>query len=262
MFSWRARRQIVVLLIMVAPLVIAGLFLVPVFIPEASCSDNKKNQGELEVDCGGPCVPCELKNPRAVEIFWARAVPVRENIYDVAAFIHNPNIVLASDKVIYEFNLFDEFGLVASVKGKTFIVAQERTHIIEANAVTSRQPTRVEFRVKEVKWQLKETPLPNIIVERRDYKVMENQGIKQSLVEASIQNRANLDFSKVEVNFLVFDKDGNLVGANKTVVDNLAAGSRKTVKSLWPGLLRGEAATVEIEPRVNIFDPGAILKPQ
>ncbi|MGB9681070.1 MAG: peptidoglycan-binding domain-containing protein [Minisyncoccia bacterium] len=31
-------------------------------VPEPTCYDNKQNQKETGIDCGGPCLPCELKN--------------------------------------------------------------------------------------------------------------------------------------------------------------------------------------------------------
>jgi peptidoglycan hydrolase-like protein with peptidoglycan-binding domain len=38
----------------------AGIYLT--VKPQATCFDNKRNQRETEVDCGGPCIPCDLKN--------------------------------------------------------------------------------------------------------------------------------------------------------------------------------------------------------
>ena len=34
-----------------------------VIVPDPTCSDRIKNQGELAVDCGGPCKPCVMKTP-------------------------------------------------------------------------------------------------------------------------------------------------------------------------------------------------------
>ena len=262
MLSWRLKRQLVVILVFLSPLIIVGGFLGVKFFPESSCFDSKKNQGEIGVDCGGPCAPCELKNPRAVQIFWVRTVPVRENVYDVAALIQNPNAVLSADNVSYEFVLFDEFGPVARVLGKTFLLAQERTHVIEVNINTVRAPNRVEFRINEVNWGLREDPRANIIVERRAYKVAREFGIERSVVEADLLNRSSLEFREVMVNVLLFDGVGNVVGVTKALVENLLSGTTKSIKTSWPGVIQGEVSTIEVEPRVNIFDPSIILQPR
>ncbi len=259
--SWRTKKQLIVILILALVILGAGFLFFRKFLPVPTCFDNKKNQGELAIDCGGPCGPCELKNPKSLEVFWAKAVLVRSQVYDVAAEIHNPNEVLSSVKIEYEFTLFDNFGLAARKVGQTFILPQERTHIIEANLNTTREPSRVEFKVLKIDWQFKSQEPPNLIVEKRDYKVVDIDGKKQSLVEASILNKSPFNFNKVLVNFVILDEHGNLLGANKILVENLLTGSRQAIKSIWPEELKGQAITISVEPRVNFFDPSVILKP-
>ncbi|QQG45391.1 MAG: hypothetical protein HYW89_00420 [Candidatus Sungiibacteriota bacterium] len=261
MLSWRARKQLTVLLIIAVIIVGLGFLIVPKFLPEATCFDNKKNKNEFDIDCGGSCAPCELRNPKPLSIFWTRAVIARPGTYDVAAEAQNLNEELSSANVEYEFSLFDGLGLISRKTGKTFILPQERLHLIETNLVTTRAPNRVELRILNAEWQVNQVDKPNLIVERRDYKVMEENGLKQSVIEVSIFNRSVPDYRKVEVNFTVLDKEGNLLGVNKVLLEDLFSNSRKVVKSIWPEELRGVADTIIIEPRVNVFDPSAIQRP-
>lgn len=232
------------------------------FLPEPTCFDNKKNQGEYEVDCGGPCGPCELKHPKEVEVFWARAVLTRPQTYDAAVEIRNPNEVLSSADLEYEFAMFDNFGLVARRTGKTFILPQERFYIVETSLSTTRDPGRVEFKVLNSNWQFKNQQPPNLVVEKRDYAVIESEGRKQSLVESSIVNRSSFGFSEVGVNFVVLDEEKNLLGVNKVLVEDFLSGSSRIVKSLWPQEIKGQITSIIIEPRVNFFDEGIIIKPR
>src|SRR3989338_9421891 len=262
MASWRTNRQLFILFLILVPVVGIGAFLISRLVPVPTCSDGLRNQGEFGVDCGGSCAPCELKNPKPVTVFWARAVHVRGDTFDVAAFIENPNEILSSPRLKYEFTLFDAFGPVAVQKGSTFLLAQERTHVIEANVKTTRQPVRVEFRVTDVTWQLQEGERLNILVERRDYRVVKDNGRTLSVVETNILNRTSFDLNEVAAHFTVLDQDGNLLGANRILVDRLLSGESRLVKSIWPAVFTGEIAAIEIEPRVNILDPDIILKPQ
>ena len=253
MLSWRLRRQLIVLLIAALPFAALGFWIFSKVVPEPSCFDNRKNQSEPEVDCGGPCAPCELKSPKPVTLFWARVVPVRENSYDAVAQIQNPNEVLSAAQVQYEFIIFDGFAPVATRRGTTFIFAQERTYVVESNIRTVREPTRVEFKITNVAWQFRQEQKPNLLVERRDYRVEQDQGRKQSVVEARILNRTVFDFKEVEVRAVILDKEENLLGSNRTVIEEMKAGSSHTVKFLWPEELRGNISSVVVEPRVNIF---------
>jgi len=239
-----------------------GFFVIKGAIPVSSCFDTRQNQDETGIDCGGSCISCELKYPKPMRVFWARAVPVRENSYDVAAEIENQNEFLSSVNVEYEFTLYDQFGPVTKRTGKTFLYAQERTLVIEPNIETTRSANRAEFRIIHVDWQDKRNLAPTIIAERRNYSVVKDHDKKQSEVDVTLFNKSAFDFAKMEVQIAVLDKEGNLLGVNKIMAENFLSQSRQVIKSVWPQEFGGEVGVINVQSRVNIFDPDMILKPQ
>ena len=262
MISWRVRRQLAVIVILAA---IAGgvvLWLIGRSLPAASCMDNRRNHGEIDVDCGGPCAPCELKNPKPLSVFWARFGRAGEGAYDVAALVENPNQTLSSDLVRYEFTLLDQYGIIGHTAGTAYIYPGERLTIIEPNMRTSREPVRVEFSVERVVWQSGNFERPPLTVERREHTVNEDGGKKHSMIEAQIFNSGPLRFRNMEVTVTVFDDAGNLIGANRVLAENISPNERRTVFSIWPDILPGAVARIEVTPRVNLFETDAIVKPQ
>lgn len=228
-----------------------------------TCFDNIKNQDELAVDCGGLCGPCELKNPKEVSVIWARAVPVASTVYDVAAFVKNTNEILASPSLEYRFTLSDEKGIVAERVGKTYLYPQERTYIVEANIPVDRMPTKVEFVITKAQWQMYEESPPNIKVDGSVYKLeQETASTSRSVVEAGLFNDSPFDFRTVDVNFLLFDKDENLVGVNKTIVERFLTRTDREVRTVWPGVILGVVESRFVVPRVNVFTPTWLLRPQ
>ena len=264
MFSWRARRQLAAMGIVAAIFVGIAVWFGARLIPSPTCFDNRQNHGEVGVDCGGPCLACELKNPKPLSVFWTRLAPAGGDWYDAAALVENQNQILASGDVRYEFALFDELGLVARKSGSTFVYPQERLIIAEPALRTTRRPVRVEFRVIAIAWRTGRESAPSIIVEHRDYTIAAGgEGEKkQSIVTADLFKASPLGFRAFAVTVAVFDPAGNLIGANKVAGDTLAAGGRAKIKSLWPSALPGDAGKIEIIPRVNLFDPEVIIKPQ
>ena len=262
MFSWRARRQLVAIGVVVALGTIPILWFGMRFIPSPTCFDNRQNSGEVGIDCGGQCAPCELKNPKALSVFWTRLAPAGGDLYDAVALVENQNQALASGDVRYEFSLFDDLGLVARKTGTAFIYPQERLYVVEPALRTTRKPVRVEFRVTGIAWRTSHELPPIIVVEHRDYAVTAVGEKKQSMVTADLFNQSSLGFRAFEVTTAVFDVAGNLIGANKVAGEDLAAESRVTIKSLWPSALPGDVAKIEIIPRVNLFDSDVIIKPQ
>ena len=249
-------------LIVITPLVVIGFIVVKNLIPTATCFDNTRNQNETGIDCGGPCVSCEFKNPKAINVFWARAVPVRENSYDVAADIGNPNSFLSSVDVEYEFALYDKFGPITKRTGKTFLYAREHTLVIEPGITTARTAERTEFRIVSVKWQEKPDLAPTIIAERREYSVVQDHGQKQGVADIALFNQSPYDFIKAEVYVAVLDKDGNLLGVSKIEVENLISQSRRSIKAVWPQAFTTNVAVINVQTRVDTFDSHTIVKPQ
>ena len=263
MFSWRARRQLAVFALIAAVAGGIAFWVALKFVPSSTCSDNRKNQGELGIDCGGPCGPCELKKPRNVSIFWARFGHAAPGVFDAVALVENPNETLSSGAVQYEFAFFDDIGEIGRRVGTTFIFPQERIYVVEPNIQLVREPTRVEFKILAAPaWQLTSGELPTLVVQDRKYQIRDIGGHNQSVAEATIANASPLDFRRMETAIVVLDRDGNVIGANRVVNEGINAGTSVHVVSLWPTALPGEVVTIEVRPRVNILVPDAVIKPQ
>ena len=263
MFSWRSQRRIGAILVVFIFLGIFGAVSYWRFKALPTCFDNTKNQDELAVDCGGPCGPCELKNPKDVSVIWARAVPVVNTVYDVAAFVKNTNEILASPSFEYRFTLSDEKGVVAERVGRTYLYPQERTYIVEANIPVDRSPTKVEFLIIKSQWQIyKESP-PNITVQGTVHKLeQETASTSRSVVETQLFNDSPFDFRTADVSFLLFDKNENLIGVNKTIVERFLTRTDREVRTVWPGVVAGGVDSVIVAPRVNAFSQTWLLRPE
>ena len=257
MLSWRAKRQLAALLFVVVVLGVTWFLAVQPFLPGPTCMDGRRNQREIGMDCGGPCGPCEVRNPAPFRIFWSRAVEVDKHLYDVAAEIQNPNETLSATSFTYQFILGDQRGEISRMVGTTFVYPQERLHITEVlrlDAGVDRVPTEVAFEVVDATWELREVERPNIVVERRDYSVREVFGKKQSTVQARLANRTDFDFRNVEARILVFDEEQNLLGASRVAFENFRAWSVQTVQVTWPVAFSRDPGSIIVEARANALD--------
>lgn len=253
--DFHTRRQITILL--AAGLVLAGVgfLVVQRYLPKPTCFDNKKNQNEEEVDCGGSCIPCALKHQKDVEIFWTRFVKSRGGTYDAAAEIRNPNVKLGAAYFRYTFKLFDKTGfLVASREGISFLYPGETIHLTEVGLLTGRIVEKATLDVSDFKWVIADSG-PDLIAGNREYNVETDNGGKQSVVKAIITNRTIKDIKGIRVNALVFDDRGNILGVNRTVIDELKANESQPVKFTWPGALADTVSTTLVEARSNAALP-------
>lgn len=257
--DFRARRQLAVILIAGAIAFAVGIGIYNRFAPQPTCFDNRRNQGEEETDCGGPCVSCVFKHQKGVEVFWTRFVKVRENTYDVAAEIRNSNVKLGLASFDYGFKLFDALGvLVAERRGASFIYPGETMHLAEIGLLSGRSVRRAELTIKNERWVLAEIAPPDVIAGGREYNVNEDNGIGHSALKAVISNRTIVDIPDLSVSAIVFDHDGNLLGLNRTLIQKLPAGASQPVTFTWPDVFpRDVSSSTVIEARSRILLPAA-----
>lgn len=248
--DFRERRQFVIFTLAVVILASAGFWAVRAVLPEPTCTDNRKNQGEEDADCGGPCLHCAFRHQRELEVFWVRPVKVRENTYDVAARIANPNIKLGASRLEYEFKLVDAFGVVvASRQGAAFIYPGETMHLAEVGLISSRAVHRATITFRDVEWVLAETPAPDIIAGSKEYRLEEDGGEPRSVVRAIISNRTLRDIPEIVVSVLALDEQGNVNGMHRTVMGELPAGAARPVVFVWPIVIKGAVSSLVIEAR-------------
>ena len=248
--DFRSRRQFLILFTLAIILAGAGLLIYRAGAPGPTCVDDKKNQGEERVDCGGPCIPCAFRNKKDLEVFWVRAVPTRPGRYDVAVEIKNPNVKVGAARFEFEFTLVDEKGIaVASRRGRSFIYPSEIVHLAEIGLEASRPAADARISLEHIEWVSTDTIAPDVIAGNREYLIEAENGTRQSVVRANLQNRTLLDVPDLTVTALLLDDDGNLLGVHSTFVDRLDAGITRPVEFRWPGVLAESAASVIIEAR-------------
>ncbi len=251
--DFRTRRQLVVLAILAAFFIVVGGTVVYRLLPAPTCFDNRQNQGEAGMDCGGPCIPCALAEAKPIEVFWVRFVKTREGTYDVAAELKNPNAALGAKTFDYEFKLHDTAGVVVAVRrGRSFLYPGELAHLIEVGLVSGRVLERASLAISNPEWVVSEAGPPDLIAGGKEHSVESTDGTLFSLVRASLSNRASADIPEVRLGVLLFDSDGNLVGASATVLERIRAGEVRPVAFRWPVSFGDRVASITVEPRIPL----------
>lgn len=257
--DFRTRRQLAVLAVVFLLAGGIGYLIYARVSPPPTCQDNKTNQGEEDTDCGGPCISCVFKKQQPISTFWTRYVKVRENTYDVAAEIQNPNARLASTSFVYEFQLYDTAGvLVASRRGTSYLYPGETAHLVEIGLTSGRiirKDDGVKLVIKDTEWGLADRLGPDVIAGNREYVVEEDENnVRKSVVRAITQNRTLRDIPDVEISVVIFDSASNVVGMNRTILDMIAAGDTTPVRFAWPAVVSESISSVilEVRSRLNI----------
>ncbi|MEK7566079.1 MAG: peptidoglycan-binding domain-containing protein [Patescibacteria group bacterium] len=102
-----------------------------IFSSKVSCFDNKQNQSEEGIDCGGPCVSCRIKYPKNLNASWIKTLPAGENKVIAVSGIENPNVEVGSE-FSYSINIFSKDGAVLkTLNSDSFIYAGEKKYLVD-----------------------------------------------------------------------------------------------------------------------------------
>lgn len=246
---WTAKKQLIFFVIF-ALIIAAVLILVWLALSKPSCFDNKQNQDEEGIDCGGPCEPClgEIKNLITV---WSKPFELESGRYDAAALVENPNLFLALPSLKYKFKLYDSDNILVAVRqGETFINPGEQYVIFETDINTGeRVPARAFVEFKEnPKWKRIEKEKPRLVVSK---KIFINKPPFSRLI-AEIDNKTLFALSNISAVAVLYDGEENAIAASATKIDSISGNSSRQLVFTWPKPFSEEPVSSRIFLRTDL----------
>lgn len=226
-----------------------------------TCYDNKRNGGEVGVDCGGPCTfycPGELANP---QVRWSRSFQITPGVFQAVAYIEHNYPGAAAQKIHYTFKFYNDNGtLIAEKAGSTFLGPMGRTAIVEpivriGSSVTP-SITRL-FISPPLPWE-KISPNFSQVVIKTDRTALETfaTGLPGQLgtrVTVTVENTSRYSFTNLDVVAILYNADDNAITASKAVLPSLIGEQSSTMTFTWPFEMPETVARIEIVPRFNPF---------
>lgn len=261
--TWAGRRQIAILSVVFILGVSPFAYLIwKQFNKPPTCTDGKHNGAERGIDCGGVCknfCPFEVTDP---VVKWSRAFRITDAVWSAVAYVENQNTNAALSVIPYEFKLYDaDRNLIATRRGVTYINPNGVTAVFEGGIrVDGKIPVFTIFQfLKDPEWvPVGATSLyPALIT--KDQLITEEQN--RTRLNALIQNSSRIfSIQVIDVVALLYDKEGNVLAASKTIVDGVAKEGAAPIVFTWPQLLKDKVARVEIIPRYNLLDTSVLKK--
>ena len=254
--SWRAKKQITYLSIVLAVILIFVYrsFISPILSTEPTCFDGKQNGAEQGPDCGGPCARLCSSEANTLLLRWARVFPVTSSIFNAVAYVDNQNSGSAIRKIAYEFRVYDDKGVfITSRTGTSFIGPVGRFIIFEPSLkVGNRIPAKTLFKFIETPvWEKIDKRFETFPVFVRD-KDLSNPESAPKLT-AIIVNDSIYNLSNIPVVAILYDAEGNALAGSRTYLDQLSKNSTEPVFFTWPEPFKDQIFSIDIFPEINPF---------
>ncbi|MDI6734192.1 MAG: hypothetical protein QMD50_01720 [Patescibacteria group bacterium] len=203
-----------------------------------SCSDGIQNQGEADIDCGGPCIACEILKLSSIQnLEPVKILHLNDGRVVLLGKILNPNENYGTDRFFYSFKLYDiNNNLLEILSGGDSIFPAEIKYLYAVSAKTNFNGLgRVDLvfsKNDDINWKAAHLFLkPNLnepvdliteIIDRRIH------------VQGLLRNVGSVGAEEIKIIALISDKVGDDLFAMQTVVDNLEAFGEKTFDIIFP----------------------------
>ncbi|OGZ35853.1 MAG: hypothetical protein A3A94_01735 [Candidatus Portnoybacteria bacterium RIFCSPLOWO2_01_FULL_43_11] len=258
----RIIKQLIILLIFLSILSGIGFLIYWFNRPLPTCSDGIQNQEEEGVDCGGPCQSCEISALKPLEVSETRALRVKDNFYDLAARIKNPNQNYGSGRIVYHFKLYDSNNnLINEREGADYILPNQNKYLIVSKVESPRPIEKIELLFDQFEWQkLQDYQPPQLVVTRKEYSPSKPDEPGFSRATGLVINKTNFDFERIDVDILLLNSNRQIVGLNTTEIQTLLSNQERHFIAAWFEPIEDNIVSMEVEVETNLFDSDNYMK--
>lgn len=248
MASWSRQRKSIYGL--AAVIIILGLVVIPSFLylyHAPTCFDGAKNGSEQGVDCGGACSRLCQSSFLPPDVAWTRFEEVAPGLYNMAAYIVNPNTEGEADAVPYHIALYDDQGvLITDTRGVVTLPPHRNTLAFQGSiSAGKRVPTKALFEFTAApNWYKQTDLLSKIVISDKSY----TEDDSGSYLSVKLLNKDVQPMENVSVYTVLYDKDGNALGFSKTAIDEIAPGDSQIAPFTWPLNRNGAVISIEVLP--------------
>lgn len=224
-----------------------------VFLKSApSCFDNKQNQNEAGIDCGGVCAPCEMKTLLPLKSDWVKYFSVN-NKAAITAQIRNSNTNYAADYFFYTFDIYDKNkNKIKSIEDRSFVYNSDVKYLFEITDIDYSNISNVDLLIGRISWKSKEEfKKPKVSIREEITKAGENEkGIE---VSGILVNENPFLLSKATIVSFLNNNNKIKISVSKTELENLESFSEKPFKIFFP--IEASLLSPESIFNVNLVDP-------
>lgn len=210
-----------------------GYLLFLAWAPKPSCNDQKHNQGEEDVDCGGPCAACQKGASLVIRQSGAFTIP-GTNRTSFLMEVKNTSSDLWVRKFSYTIGVYNILGAAIPItSGESFVPPGGLRRIIVVGVnIDARDIYKIIPTISNVRWSnAKEFISEPIRLDGVKTEKMSDQTIR---VRGVIVNEGSNFKNKIIIGSILKDNSGKAINVSSTTVEGLSGFSNKSFEIFFP----------------------------
>jgi len=203
-------------------------------VPVSSCFDSIQNQGEESLDCGGPCIPCELKTLK-LQVDEPKIFSTGGSRSTIVVQVTDPSLNFGLKEFDYEFHIFSSFGtLLAKLNGQSYISTSETKYLTMAGVDLKRTDiSKVVVNIPVQDWVTKD----KLLIYNLKFTGVKTTPLAQTVqITGKLVNDSSASYGATTLTGVLFNKKGDIVNASTTKIDSVEAFSETPFTIFFPNL--------------------------
>ena len=235
-----------------ALIVLVGLPLFFSLHTTPTCSDGLQNGDETGIDCGGGCqLICSSSTLPLLIQGDPRLLQIATSTYEVVALVQNPNVTGQVVRANYTFKVFtgSDTKPLQVITGSTFIPKNSTFALFQGPFSTGTSTVnRVVFEWDQVSlvWEKNTDMIADLVSKDLNF----TNSTTSARLDATLSNQSIKAAQNIEVVSLLYDENGNIVGAGKTFVDTLDGGGSVPLVFTWPSAFKDKIVSIQVVPHI------------
>jgi hypothetical protein len=232
--SWGTqRRNNIITFFFIIVFSIVGYVLYDALYEPPNCFDQKYNGDEVNIDCGGSCAlmcSSQVLNP---VINWTRLFQVSPGVYNVLAYVENPNPNAGIEKISYKFKVYDEENILLQERnGSATLLPKSVIPILENTLPVGKlDAARVSFEFTEpLVWYKQELKENLIAIQDEQISRLEDS----PRIKAMVRNTGIVALKDLKVIAIVYDLNNNAMASSQTILKTIPPNTNMEIFFAWP----------------------------
>ncbi|MEK7060585.1 MAG: hypothetical protein AAB936_01165, partial [Patescibacteria group bacterium] len=218
-----------------------------------SCSDNKQNQDEAGIDCGGSCAYLCTEQNQPPTVLFTKAIQNGEGRVDVIAKVENKNADAAAKNVSYKVTLYgSDQSIIQEMTGTIDLPPSGSVPVFVPNIQIGSQTVVSAFLDIESS-SLRWFSMPSdtrIVPEVSNTK--QTGTVSSPRIEAIFTNPSAIAITNIKAVILVHDDKSGVIAASSTIIPKISAQGQVTATFTWNYAFSDMPVSIEVVPIIPL----------